>query len=90
MARIGKMAELFDDFSPLQLFASGRIQGKPFTIVGRLQYSYAGGRWTEWVAALEDDSDRLAVLSEDNGSYVFSLPYALRQSAPAAAACVSA
>ena len=47
LARIGKMAELFDDFSPLQLFASGRIQDKPFTLVGQLQYSYTGRRWTE-------------------------------------------
>ena len=23
-----------------------------FTLVGRLQYSYAGGRWTEWIAAV--------------------------------------
>ena len=38
LKRIGKMAELFDDHSPLQLGASGRIDGKPFTLVGRLQY----------------------------------------------------
>jgi len=80
LARIGKMAELFDDFSPLQLFAAGRIQDKPFTLVGRLQYSYAGGRWTEWIAAL--DGDRTGTLSEDNGAFVFSLPLALRQAAP--------
>ncbi|MDM0111772.1 DUF4178 domain-containing protein [Variovorax sp. J22R133] len=84
LARIGKMAELFDDFSPLQLFVSGRIQDKPFTIIGRLQYSYAGGRWTEWIAAL--DGDRTGVLSEDNGAYVFSLPLDLQQGAPPASA----
>ncbi len=55
LARIGKMAELFDDFSPLQLFAAGRVDGQPFTLVGRLQYAYAGGRWTEWIAALDGD-----------------------------------
>ncbi|MEJ8857227.1 DUF4178 domain-containing protein [Variovorax robiniae] len=84
LARIGKMAELFDDFSPLQLFTAGRIQDKPFTLVGRLQYSYAGGRWTEWIAAL--DGDRTGTLSEDNGAYVFSLPLALQQAAPPATA----
>ena len=65
LARIGKMAELFDDFSPLQLFAAGRVDGQPFTLVGRLQYAYPGGRWTEWIAAL--DGERTGVLSEDNG-----------------------
>jgi len=83
LARTGKMAELFDDFSPLQLFAAGRIQDKPFTIVGRLQYKYPGGRWTEWIAAL--DGDRTGVLSEDNGAYVFSLPFELQRTPPAAA-----
>ncbi|MGJ7545107.1 DUF4178 domain-containing protein [Variovorax sp. LT1R16] len=82
LARIGKMAELFDDFSPLQLFAAGRLQDKPFTLVGRLQYSYPGGRWTEWIAAL--DGDRTGVLSEDNGAFVFALPHTLDRAAPAA------
>ena len=82
LARVGKMAELFDDFSPLQLFAAGRIQDKPFTIVGRLQYSYPGGRWTEWIAAL--DGDRTGVLAEDNGAYVFALPTTLDRVAPPA------
>lgn len=82
LARVGKMAELFEDFSPLQLFAAGRLQDQPFTLVGRLQYAYAGGRWTEWIAQL--DGERQGTLSEDNGSYVFSLPYALTQEAPPA------
>lgn len=92
LARIGKMAELFDDFSPLQLFASGRIQNQPFTLIGRLQYSYSGGRWTEWVATLDADpgasgdgaQERIAYLSEDNGAFVFSLPFELGRLAPPA------
>ena len=80
LARTGKMAELFDDFSPLQLFAAGRIQDKPFTLIGRLQYTYPGGRWTEWIAAL--DGDRTGILSEDNGAYVFALPFDLQRTAP--------
>lgn len=83
LARIGKMAELFDDFSPLQLFAAGRLQDRPFTLVGRLQYSYEGARWTEWIAAL--DGDRTGILSEDNGAYVFTLPFELQRPAPPAA-----
>ncbi|MDM0014194.1 DUF4178 domain-containing protein [Variovorax sp. J22P168] len=82
LARIGKMAELFDDFSPLQLFASGRIDDQPFTLVGRLQYSYPGGRWTEWIAAL--DGERSGILSEDNGAYVFALPFVPQRPAPPA------
>ena len=86
LARVGKMAELFDDFSPLQLQASGTCtQGgvaRKFTLIGRLQYQYGEGVWTEWVALLGDGST--ATLSEDNGAYVFSLPGTTKQVLPAA------
>ena len=72
LKRIGKMAELFEDFSPLQLMASGRWQDRPFTLVGRLQYQYPEGRWTEWYALLDDGGT--AYLAEDNGAYVLVLP----------------
>jgi DNA-directed RNA polymerase subunit RPC12/RpoP len=82
LARIGKMAELFGDFSPLQLQASGAFQGRAFTLVGRLQYHYAQGTWTEWCAVLDDGSP--AVLSEDNGAYVFVQPATLSREVPPA------
>ncbi len=72
LSRLGKMAELFDDHSPLQLQASGSWKNKAFTLVGRLQYKYAEGTWTEWHAVLDDGSS--AYLSEDNGAYVFATP----------------
>jgi len=56
LARIGKMAELFDDHRPLQLQASGVWPGQSFTLVGRLQYKYGEGTWTEWYALLADGS----------------------------------
>jgi hypothetical protein len=81
LKRIGKMSELFDDHSPLQLQTTGVWNGQPFTLIGRLQYQYAEGTWTEWHALLQDG--RSAFLSEDNGAYVFGLP--LPQQAVAAA-----
>lgn len=77
LQRLGKMAELFDDHSPLQLHATGRIaldgQSLPFTLIGRLQFQGEAGHWTEWSAFLDDG--RLATLGEDNGAYVFTLPH---------------
>ncbi len=76
LSRIGKMAELFDDHSPLQLMASGRIvlggKEEPFTLIGRLQYKNEAGTWAEWAAYLNDGS--MATLGEDNGAYVFTRP----------------
>jgi hypothetical protein len=91
LARIGKMAELFDDHSPLQLQASGiwtqtTPQGavkKAFTLVGRLQYKYAEGSWNEWHAVLVDGTS--AYLSEDNGAYVFTTPIEAPGDTPPAA-----
>ena len=86
LARIGKMAELFDDHSPLQMQASGVWDHgggkKAFTLVGRLQYQYAEGSWSEWHAVLVDGSS--AYLSEDNGAYVFATPLEPMQAVPGA------
>jgi endogenous inhibitor of DNA gyrase (YacG/DUF329 family) len=82
LSRIGKMAEVFEDYSPLQLAASGRWQGKAFTLVGRLQYKGETGTWTEWHAVFDDGAS--AVLGEDNGSYVFSVPAQFGREVPPA------
>ncbi len=84
LSRIGKMAEVFDDYSSLQLLASGRWkreqavpnvgqsggQSTGFTVIGRLQYKTASGNWSDWQLAMDDGST--ASLSEDNGAFVFS------------------
>ena len=86
LTRLGKMAELFDDHSPLQLMASGRFTAggvdQPFTLIGRLQYKSSNGVWTEWNAILNDGTT--ASLSEDNGAYVFSRPLDVQRVLPAA------
>lgn len=81
LRRIGVSAELFDDHSPLQLGASGTRQGVAFTLVGRLQYGYAGGTWNEWHALF--DNGRSAWLSEDNGAYVIAFDAPRPADAPA-------
>ena len=82
LQRIGKMAELFDDHSPLQLGASGKIGGMGFVLVGRLQYKSASGTWTEW-EVVQDDG-QTAFLSEDNGAYVYARPRAVARALPEA------
>lgn len=70
LRRIGVVAELFDDHSPLQLGAGGTRQGIAFTLVGRLQVGYADGNWNEWHARFANG--RAAWLSEDNGAFVLA------------------
>ena len=81
LSRQGKMAELFDDHSPLRLLASGSFGKNAFSLVGRLQYKSGEGTWSEWHALLDDGST--AWLSEDNGAYVFMRPTSLQREVPA-------
>ena len=82
LSRIGKMGELFDDHSPLQLFATGKYQSRNFTLIGRLQYKTAEGTWAEWNAMFDDGQS--GWLAEDNGAYVFTQPSTQQQNMPPA------
>ncbi len=67
---IGKMSEVLEDFSPIQINASGTIDGRSFTVVGRIQLRYAAGFWNEWYV-LDDHGDG-AWLSDGSGQYTFT------------------
>jgi Domain of unknown function (DUF4178) len=68
LKRIGEVADVFEDYSPLQLGTSGKHAGVGFTLIGRLQYSGDAGSWNEWRTLFDDR--RAGWLSEDNGRYV--------------------
>ena len=70
LRKIGTSAEVFDDFTPLQVGAAGAFHGEKFMLVGRLQYGTDDGPWNEWHALF--DNGRSGWLSEDNGRYVFA------------------
>jgi ribosomal protein S27E len=80
LQRIGKMSEVFDDYSPLQILSQGKFNTVGFTVVGRLQYKYADGSWSEWLCALDDGST--ASLSEDNGSFVWTKAASTQRALP--------
>jgi ribosomal protein S27E len=99
LARVGKMAELFEDHSPLQLFASGVFENQAFTVLGRLQYGWQDGTWSEWYCIIDsnksstdagnvpknlDEGVAVAYLSEDNGQYVWMREIALKSELPPA------
>jgi len=82
LSRLGKMAEVFDDHSPLQLFATGQYNKRNFTLIGRLQYKTAEGSWAEWNVIFDDG--QTAWLAEDNGAYVFTQPNTQQRNMPPA------
>lgn len=86
LSRIGQSAEIFEDYSPLQLGASGRWMGQGFSVVGRMQRGSELGNWNEWHLLFDAGADtpRVAWLSEDNGQFVLSLEAPLAETPPEA------
>jgi len=67
-ANIGRLSEILDDFSPLQVGSGGAWKGKRFTVIGRLRLKYQDGSWNEWCVEFQDGS--LGWLSDASGQYV--------------------
>jgi len=86
LSQIGQSAEIFEDYSPLQLGSSGRWMGRSFTVVGRVQRGSELGNWNEWHLLFDvgGDTPRAAWLSEDNGQFVVSLEAPLAELPPEA------
>ncbi len=84
LRKIGTSAELFEDYSPLQLGAAGQYAGAGFSVVGRVQMAYADGSWNEWHVLFDngEGSGRSGWLSEDNGSFVLSFEAPLTDRPP--------
>jgi len=67
---LGKMSDILEDYSPLQIGTSGRVATGSFTLVGRIQYQYSDGYWNEWYALFDDG--RAAWLSDASGQYALT------------------
>jgi hypothetical protein len=67
---LGKMSEVLEDFSPLQIGSSGVFAGKSFSLIGRLQLRYSGGFWNEWYALFDDGSN--GWLSDGSGQFTMT------------------
>jgi len=67
---IGKMSEVIEDYSPIQITTSGVFQGTGFSVIGRIQLHYDAGFWNEWYVQLDDGNN--AWLSDASGQYTFT------------------
>lgn len=69
---IGKMAQLSEDWSPMQLGTQGRYLKTSFSLVGRVRLRWERGSWDEWFCVYDDQ--RYGWLSEAQGIYHLSFP----------------
>jgi hypothetical protein len=64
----GRVAKLTEFPSRLYIDAAGKLEGKPFQVVGRLRYQYDSGMWDEWFLTFDDG--RPGWLQEDEGTFI--------------------
>jgi hypothetical protein len=68
--KLGDVAQLQPDGSPVRLGARGKHQGDAFEVVGRLQLSTGGTIWNEWNIVFADGKQ--GWLGEAQGTYAVS------------------
>jgi hypothetical protein len=71
LEKVGEVADLPQDSSPIQLGAEGVWRKRPFTVVGRILYEYEQGGWNEWHIVFGDGTS--AWLSDAQDDYALSV-----------------
>ena len=70
ISSLGKMSEVLEDYSPLQIGTSGRLAGRSFSLIGRIQLQYSAGFWNEWYALFDDGTN--GWLSDASGQFTMT------------------
>ncbi len=69
-ASVGKIGQVLEDYSAIEVGSTGSFQGVAFTVLGRLQYRYEAGLWSEWWLLFDDG--RQAWLGDTSGQYMIT------------------
>lgn len=57
LKKVGEVADLPADASPIQIGTEGVFQNKGFVVIGRIMYEYEQGGWNEWHVVYNDNSN---------------------------------
>src|SRR5260370_21406199 len=82
LKKVGQVADLPPDSSPIQINSEGKYRNKAFVVVGRILYEYDHCGWNEWHVMMNDGTS--AWLSDAQSEYALSLS-SKAQNLPAAA-----
>ncbi|WP_229425508.1 DUF4178 domain-containing protein [Massilia sp. Se16.2.3] len=69
---LGKMSEVLEDYSPIQVGTAGSHAGRAFTVVGRIQLRYRAGIWNEWYLLFDDG--QAGWLGDASGQFMLTIP----------------
>jgi hypothetical protein len=56
LKKVGEVADLPIDASPIQIATEGVYGNKPFVVIGRIIYEYEQGNWNEWHIMFSDST----------------------------------
>ena len=82
LQKVGVVADLPADASPIQIGTEGAYQNKSFVVIGRILYEYAQGGWNEWHVVYNDGTN--GWLSDAQLEYDLSWQRGLPAALPAA------
>lgn len=80
MEAMGKMAELPEDMSVIQIGACGQYNNKAFEVIGRQKITWSDGNWNEWFILFSDGKE--AWLAESQGQYSISFQVVIKDRLP--------
>ena len=81
LKNLGRMADLLDDPSLIQIGTEGTFRSLHFGVIGRIQLKHESGLWNEWHILFDDR--RSSWLSEAGGEYVVSAQVPVTEQLPA-------
>lgn len=67
---LGKVSEVLEDYSRIQLGTAGVHGGRSFTVIGRIQLRYDAGLWNEWYLMFDDGGS--GWLGDASGQYTLT------------------
>jgi hypothetical protein len=82
LERVGVVADLPPDSSPIQIATEGVYRNRVFQVMGRILYEYEQGGWNEWHAVFNDGSS--GWLSDAQAQYAVSFHAPMQGLPPAA------
>lgn len=74
LEKVGQVADLPADSSPIQIATEGSWGGKTFVVVGRILYEYDQGGWNEWHIIFSDGASGWLSDAQDEFAVSFLTP----------------
>jgi Domain of unknown function (DUF4178) len=74
LQKVGQVADLPPDSSPIQIGTEGTYNHKAFVAIGRIIYEYEQGSWNEWHLMMNDGSSSWLSDAQDEYAVSFGAP----------------